>query len=561
MKGKYAVWVAVLLAMFLVSCNEEGYEAGGASRGEGNTVQFNSVIYGALQTKVTDQAWEAGDEVGIYMCRAGGEGLSANKKYVADAQGGLTPDGGVHLVYPEDGNVRFYAYYPYREGSVDYIYRVNAAEGCDLVWAVTDEMEASERPVMLLFEHQLAKIELLVKAGEGVGSLDGLSVKMQGMYGTADFDLRTGILSNEAAGGEAGIEMRALGNDRAGSVIVIPCRNLPDAAMIFSLNGASFKWDLSALSFNSKTKYVYTITLTKPAGGGVIASFSGATVADWTDKVVRDETLTESGEPAVPGARFGQPVLNSGVLKAGMPVSGVTITIPYTNGEGVVLASAGAEVSGVAAGGIEVAGQTDVALEAAGEIVLPVGGTPATAGEVVFTVKVDGKTIGMALNSAVEAGEGGGDEGAVVLEQDFSACAAGPAYPSSANTEFDVSDLGAGWSAVKAYSAAGVIKLGSGSGKGSLTTPQLGVSGTKDVRVSFDIAGWPNKNAQVVIVVEGGGVPSVELVEGYKNDGSAGLETRTFDVTGATASTRIKFEAKNAGNNQFFLDNLKISEL
>lgn len=560
MKMKNIVWGAVLMAVISISCNEDngGMDDAG-NKGDG-VVRFNSMIQGVLQTKVNEQTWETGDEVGIFMCGVTGNNLTGNKKYLADRQGELTVAEGAGITYPESGNVKFYAYYPYQAGASDFVYKVNVSENKDLVWVVTDELEASENPVTLLFSHQLAKIELIVKAGAGVSSLEGLDVQMSQMFGTADFDLKTGALSGEMVGGDVNIAMKASGNDKTGSVIIIPCNQLADAAVTFSLNGASFKWNLADKTFNPKTKYTYTITLTQPEGGEVSASFGTATIGDWTDKVVKEETLTGNETPVAPKADFGQPELQAGVLKAGVEVAGTTITLPYTNGEGITLKNVSAEVSGVAAGGIQVATQTNVALLATGTITLQVSGTPLVAGNVSFTVKVNGETVGVPLTGTVEQGESG--EGLVLLSQDFTDCTAGPAYPASASAEFSVATLGAGWSGVKVYSAVGMIKLGSGSAKGSITTPELSkISGTKDVQVSFDIAGWPDKNPQVAIVVDGGGVPSVTIVEGYKNDGTPGLENRTFNIVGATATTTVKIEAKNASNNQFFLDNIKITEL
>ena len=561
MRLRNMAFTAVLLAVFCMSCqkDEQGIDGG---KGEGGRmVRFQSAIQGIL-TRVTDQAWEEGDRLGMYMCGATGSNLTANKQYVADVQGNLTVAGGTDLVYPESGKVKFYAYYPYQEGVSNDVYRVDVAGNKDLVWAVTEELEASENPVSLLFAHQLTKLELVVKAGTGVNSLEGLEVKANGLYGSADFNLKTGVLSNRMVGNELAIGMQTAGNDRKGSLILIPCEQLAGASVSFTLNRSSFVWDVSSLTFNAKTKYVYTITLARPTGTEVEASFGTATISEWTDQVERDETLTEDSGSVVPRVSWGQPELATGTLQVGKAVTGTTIEVPYTKGEGVTLGSVTVEVSGEAAAGISVAEQTNVVLQASGELSLVVSGTPTVAGNVAFTVKVDEKTVGSTVTGQVAEEEGGGNEGQVLLEQDFAACTTGPAYPSSASTDFDVSSLGSGWTGVKVYSAMGMVKCGSGSAKGSITTPALsGITGTKNVRVTFDIAGWPNKNPQIVIVVEGGGTPSVDLIDGYKNDGSDGLESRTFDITGATSGTTIRFEGKNSSNNQFFLDNIKVAEL
>ena len=100
------------------------------------------------------------------------------------------------------------------------------------------------------------------------------------------------------------------------------------------------------------------------------------------------------------------------------------------------------------------------------------------------------------------------------------------------------------------------IKLGSGSKKGSATTPALTqLSG--DAILSFKAAAW-NSNSESTILklsISGGGTltqTSVTLVKGA-------WTTYEVTITDGTPSSKITFEAVNAANNRFFLDEVMIT--
>ena len=100
------------------------------------------------------------------------------------------------------------------------------------------------------------------------------------------------------------------------------------------------------------------------------------------------------------------------------------------------------------------------------------------------------------------------------------------------------------------------IKLGSGSKKGSATTPALTqLSG--DATLSFKAAAW-NGNTEsttLKLSISGGGTltqTSVTLVKGA-------WTTYEVQIKDGTPSSKITFEAANASNNRFFLDEVIIT--
>lgn len=115
-----------------------------------------------------------------------------------------------------------------------------------------------------------------------------------------------------------------------------------------------------------------------------------------------------------------------------------------------------------------------------------------------------------------------------------------------------------GWIFSSGYGAQKCIKLGTGSGKGSATTPQLGYAGT--AKLSFRAGAWDysKEKTTIEISVSGGGEiigkTTVELVKGEFTD-------YTFPLKGLTADSKITFSASDASNNRFFLDEVKVEKL
>ena len=109
-----------------------------------------------------------------------------------------------------------------------------------------------------------------------------------------------------------------------------------------------------------------------------------------------------------------------------------------------------------------------------------------------------------------------------------------------------------GWETVKSGGAKQCIKLGTGSVKGSATTPALGVAG--DMTLTFKSAAWSGDAEILNLSVEGGGSLSMASVT-LK---SAEWSSYTVVITGATAETKVKFEANIATKNRFFLDEVRI---
>lgn len=113
---------------------------------------------------------------------------------------------------------------------------------------------------------------------------------------------------------------------------------------------------------------------------------------------------------------------------------------------------------------------------------------------------------------------------------------------------------GGDWTFAKVYKGNGCLKGGTGSAKGSITTPSFTLSG--DATLTFKAGAWNGNTESTTLNVSATGatlsVASVSLVKGQFN-------TYTVNVTGATGAVTLKFEGATAANNRFFLDDIKVA--
>lgn len=107
MKISNLLYTGALSTLALMSCtNNDDHSDWYGSEG----IVFTTTI----QSRISDNVWNANDEVGIYMMNAG-SGIEAataqNKKYIAQTNGTLTAASGNGIYLPESGSVDFIAYF------------------------------------------------------------------------------------------------------------------------------------------------------------------------------------------------------------------------------------------------------------------------------------------------------------------------------------------------------------------------------------------------------------------------------------------------------------------
>ena len=140
-----------------------------------------------VYTRATDNSFEQGDVLGLYLVKwtSGTPGiLQGTGNYGDNLSFSLTSSGwqtSTTAQYPQDGEkLDFYAYHPYVSSSAldGEGYRVHRAatdqrqesayKGSDLLMASASGVSAGTAAVHLQFSHMLSKMEIELKAGEGL---------------------------------------------------------------------------------------------------------------------------------------------------------------------------------------------------------------------------------------------------------------------------------------------------------------------------------------------------------------------------------------------------------
>lgn len=312
MKISNLLYMGALSTLALVSCtnNDDNSEWYGS---EG--IVFTS----AIQSRVSGNAWNANDEVGIYMMNAGSgieTATAQNKKYIAQTNGTLTAASGNGIYLPESGSVDFIAYYPYTTSVSGNKIAVNVSDqskpaAIDLIYSNgTKGIEATTATtISLAFTHQLSKLTLNVTKDATVETLSGLNVTMKGISTEGEFNLADGTLTATTGTNNKEVAMNVNAEGTTATAIILPTASASDQTAInltFSLNGQSFTYTIDNTAiFEKGTNVTFNANLSINNGKPVV-TVGNATITDWTEKPGGDinvnfdgETQPQPGEEAV----------------------------------------------------------------------------------------------------------------------------------------------------------------------------------------------------------------------------------------------------------------------
>ena len=175
--GKILAGIAGMI--FLSGCSKM------ETQSEGLPIRISASLN--VYTRATDNSFEQGDALGLYLVKwtSGTPGiLQGTGNYGDNLSFSLTSSGwqtSTTAKYPQDGEkLDFYAYHPYVSSSAldGEGYRVHRAatdqrqesayKGSDLLMASASGVSAGTAAVHLQFSHMLSKMEIELKAGEGL---------------------------------------------------------------------------------------------------------------------------------------------------------------------------------------------------------------------------------------------------------------------------------------------------------------------------------------------------------------------------------------------------------
>lgn len=291
----------------LASCNDSSVECPNNPLDNGGQASFFGSI-GALKTRATDKAWDAGDAIGVYALNEG-QALAASAIYDGKENVKYTTNGSNafnaaadKIEFPEQGNLDFIAYYPYQNSLSNYSYNIDVTTqanpaAIDLLYADNAKSENKSNPkVALVFEHMLSKLVLNVSTGKGLSSLQGLAATIKETVVDGTFNLVNGKVSLGSTK-KSITPVVSVANDNQSAVvtaIVLPGQDLKDIKIVFTVSGKTFEWTPNAQALASTTKYTYPLKLAldDSGAGTVVAVGITGTIEDWKEGNAGGSTIT-----------------------------------------------------------------------------------------------------------------------------------------------------------------------------------------------------------------------------------------------------------------------------
>lgn len=250
-------------------------------------VRFSSGIL-ANQSKVggsDGNQWEGNEAIGIYMVENGTTNVvegATNIQYTTNSTGASAIFNSTNpIYYPVDisRKVDFIAYHPYNSEVSNYVYPINLAtqnsqSAIDLMTTFANNTGAgydktNTSAINLRFRHRLVKVVINVINGAGIPNLDGLTVNIEGMNTTANFDLQnttgTGGISNES--NIAIITPFNAGNNSY-EAILLPVILNNTHIVRFVVDGNTYVWAINNNNNSINTlagsmKYTFNVTIQK----------------------------------------------------------------------------------------------------------------------------------------------------------------------------------------------------------------------------------------------------------------------------------------------------------
>lgn len=154
---------------------------------------------------------------------------------------------------------------------------------------------------------------------------------------------------------------------------------------------------------------------------------------------------------------------------------------------------------------------------------------------------------------------GGGTQ--TILSENFDGFSSGSTGSGATSTDISTSlddyTQTAGWSGSKIYHAGGTSKFGTSSALGYIVTPTINLSANSGAfNLSFQSMAWSGDATDLKIYLDD---VLVYTATGLNNSDYT-LGSYSVNLTGGTASSKIKFEGKQASKGRFFLENIVITQ-
>ena len=294
------IYIPFLLALAFTACQENTVES--MTPVVDNVMRFNFVGPSA-QTKVSAGAFEAADQIGLYVTDYVNEttpmplqisGNRANNSLVTFDGSVWAPE---QTIYWSNGKSDVYAYYPYFEtiSDINKLYFEVATDqtgegyaDSDFLWAKAEGVSQTDGTVSLEMKHVMSKLTVKIVAGEDyIGSLpEDATVHLHSTVTNVNIDLENGAVVKDPYSGAKSIKMNSLGlrtidGDKAlvYEAIVVP-QMLESSVPLLEINSKSVSYLLED-PFNFRPGVAYTYTATLNTSTTAIKVEIGCELEDW----------------------------------------------------------------------------------------------------------------------------------------------------------------------------------------------------------------------------------------------------------------------------------------
>lgn len=235
-------------------------------------IKFTSTIQNEIKTRAKGSSWEINDTIGIFMTSDNQQEFDAyNRKYLtANGDGNFSALAGQEITQPINGKAAsFVAYYPYQnieQGNyhID-LKKQTSPSSIDLMYSdnVQNFDQFEETSPNLQFSHQLAAVQITIKAGSGITTVNKVEATLENYVTEADFNLRTGTMSTARSAGNISAKITPNGTTQIASMLLLPGTYAAGKNIRFALqDGSSYSFTFPAdTKFEKGLKYNYNVVL------------------------------------------------------------------------------------------------------------------------------------------------------------------------------------------------------------------------------------------------------------------------------------------------------------
>lgn len=255
-----------------------------------------------VTTRVVNNVWESKDYIGVYGYSSKSqfpEGLIYhNKQYITNGDGKFTAQvagDGIHLEKGKPQN--FIAYYPYKNISSLFQYDIDLENQAsfnklDVLYASNlINIDSPSQDTKFVFHHALAKLIVLIEAGNGITSLNDLNLlEVKGVNVKGNLNLKDGrVLTEETTSSVRNIKTDKTDKIVKLEIILLPGQSLKNIVMRWSTSGKSFTWSPKGADVLGGMKYTYRLQTS--LDGNVVIQNPEGDIEDWNNTNGGDITL------------------------------------------------------------------------------------------------------------------------------------------------------------------------------------------------------------------------------------------------------------------------------